>query len=301
MTRDGLYRDPLASLRSHVDSLRDALPARGVVLSPLRRAVLPEETVRALSLAYASLEKELTEATDLTQAERDVLALRDAIAQAETLVVARRREARQPLAIPKPPFAVTSLILSSSACELAMDAVVRSKVERYDGKVGRWAPSLQAAHARFVVDELPLLLLGRTTGERTLVDVREDDSELFLRAPIPRGIVLHVRPSVLALGLLRRVPWVRRAVLRNPDLGDVAFDDAFSVRSPEGVAEALLVPRLRRWLMLFCEGHDLVHLRAEENYIELAWKEPYERAAPRALPHSGIALITGLAAVANEL
>jgi len=298
MTHDALYRDPFASLRSHVAALREALPPRAEILSPLRRAVLPAETVRALSLAYDAQKHELTAETDLTQVDRDVFALREAIARAEALVEAAKREAEKPLGVP---LAQTPSALMTSACELPMFEVVRAQVAPYDGDVTFWAPSLHAAQARFSVDALPLLLLARTTGERTLMGVREDASELFLQAPIPLGLSLRVRPSGVLLGAVRSVPWVRRVVLGNPELGDAEFENAFSVRGGEGVAAALLVTRLRRWLMLLRESHRFVHLRIAEGRVDVAWKEPYEGAAPRALPRSALELVTGLAAIAADL
>jgi hypothetical protein len=97
-----------------------------------------------------------------------------------------------------------------------------------------------------VEGEVPLLLLGRTTGETTrLGDVRTDDSEFFLQAPMPRGLSLHVRPSGALLGVLRSVSWVRHAVFGNPDLGDKEFEDEFSVSGAAGIPEALVVPRIR--------------------------------------------------------
>jgi hypothetical protein len=298
MTHDALYRDPLASLRSHVAALREALPPREEILSPLRRAVLPEETVRALSLAYDAQTRELTDETDLTQVERDVFALREAVARAEALVERAKRDAQKPLGVP---LAEIPSLLMSSACELPMFEVVRAQVAPHDGDVTFWAPSLHAVQARFSVDALPLLLLGRTTGERNLTGIREDAAELFLQAPIPLGLSLLVRPSGVLLGVVRRVPWVRRVVLGNPELGDTDFEDAFSVSGGDGVPAALLVPRLRRWLTILRESHRFVHLRIAKGRVDLAWQEPYEGAAPRALPRSALEVVTGLAAIAAAL
>jgi hypothetical protein len=266
----------------------------------MRRAVLPKDTVRSLDAAYDAQAQELTATSDLAQAERDVFALRDAIASAEELVQHAMQEATMPLAAPE--ASLPSMLMRSS-CEQPMFAIIHEMAQRYGGTATLWAPSLHAAQARFVEGEVPLLLLGRTTGETTrLGDVRTDDSEFFLQAPMPRGLSLHVRPSGALLGVLRSVSWVRHAVFGNPDLGDKEFEDEFSVSGAAGIPEALVVPRIRRWLRLLSEAHTFRYLHIEEDRVELAWNEPYEQESrhARAVPRPALEIVTGLAKLAAE-
>jgi len=297
---DGLYRDPLASLRGHVEQLREGLPAREHVLSPMRRAVLPKDTVRALNAAFDAQARALTVDSDLAQVERDVLMLHDAIKNSEEWIEGIKFEATKPLGAPR---AQLPSEFVNRACEFPMLDVVHEMVQQHGGTAGVWAPSLHASLGRFDANDVPLLLLGRTTGENAVVGARHDDSEFFLQAPMPLGLSLHVRPSGALLGVLRSVSWVRHAVFGNPKLGDKDFEDEFSVSGGDGIPEVLLVPRLRRWLMLLSEAHMFRYLHVEEDRVELAWNEPYERESshPRAVPRPAIEIVTGLAELAAEL
>lgn len=224
------YRDPLAGLRSQVETKRAVAESRARALSPVVRAMLPAHIREAMTEATAegAAAGDTVEGLSTVNAALDTLLLAYDDADA---ITARLREFPDDLRQPPPCRQPPPWLIEESAVLALRHALARRLAEiTPHGQISRWGDI--AYIARFTLADAPFAFVVKS-------DVLPSDGyiarfEAELRTSVPEALPPLVVKSQRPYDSVRKALGMAHEI----EVGEPAFDEAFWI---EGSTDATAV------------------------------------------------------------
>lgn len=273
------YRDPLAGLRSQVMVKRAVLEDRQRLLTPVLRALLPEETRTSMAslLAAASVDGDTLDTLAAADAALDgLLAAHDAALEQST----RLRWCAEDAGVPPRPWIAPPWLIEESG-QLRMRRELDNRLSIVDGDpVERWGDRGYRSHVP-IDDARALFFFEHDLGE----DVNKPSSMLRVTVPetLERITVVQQR--------LQHTIGKKLGLVRELEVGDPDFDSRFLITGAAATI-AVLTPRVRDALLQLPSTH--LRLSIGRGYATLTWKFPWRDVGRDALPPAALDVMVGM-------
>lgn len=276
-----MYRDALASLKSQVATKRSALESRMRSISPIRRALVPRALRRRIEQHLPAAMATAEDLATLTAAEAALDVLHAAYDEIDSLGPTVREcphdVADPPRPVQAPPW------LEEMPPQLAfrerLTAIVAYVAPGSD--VLRWGDRTYLVRMR--VEGAPFVLRARVELDPLLGTATGHN--VMLRTSVPEGLGrLELGPSAPILHSIGKI----LGLVKDHEVGDVRFDDAYIIQADEDVA-AILDANVRRALLSLGRAR----LFVVRGVAELSWGGA---PTPDLLPRAAFDVLLGIRA-----